>query len=132
MGRLLDSRYGQRLDRRLRRATRGWALGHVVWFDAGPPWVRKDQPTHAPIRLIHHSPSDPPVSVGRYCSINDTVQVIPGGIHPTDRVSTFLFGQASEDGVPGMEGIPFDADGDYANKQWPRGYRERRLDRAKP
>ncbi len=118
MGRLLDSRFGRRLERRLSRATRGWALGHVVWFDTGPPYVMKEQPTSAPIRLIHHAPEDPPVTIGRYCSINETVQVIPGGIHPTNRVTTFPFGQANRGGVPGLSGVEFKED-DYLASNGP-------------
>ncbi len=119
MGRMLDSRFGRRLERRLRKATRGWALGHVVWFDAGPPYVVKEQPTSAPVRLIHHSQQDPPVRIGRYCSINETVQVIPGGIHATDRVTTFLFGQAGRDGIPGLSGIEFKDEEDASASNGP-------------
>jgi acetyltransferase-like isoleucine patch superfamily enzyme len=86
----------------------------VVWFDAEPPYVVKQQPTSAPIRLIHHADEDPPVTIGRYCSINETVEIIPGGIHPTDRVTTFLFGQASRDGIPGLSGVAFEDDLDIS------------------
>lgn len=110
MGRILDSGIGQRLERRLSRATRGWALGHVVWFDPGPPYVVKEEPTYAPVRLIHHSPTDPPVMIGRFCMINETVELIPGGIHPMDRVTTFQFGEASRKGVPGLGGVELKED----------------------
>jgi hypothetical protein len=69
--------------------------------------------------LIHHSPQDPPVLIGRFCSINETVQVIPGGIHPTDRVTTFLFGQASRDGIPGLKGLVFNDEEDFASSNGP-------------
>jgi hypothetical protein len=57
--------------------------------------------------------------IGRYCSINETVQLIPGGIHPMDRVTTFLFGQANRDGIPGMDGMEFRDDDDYSSTNGP-------------
>lgn len=118
MGRLVESRIGQKLERRVSRTVRVWAHG-PVFFDAGPPYVVKDEPTYAPVRVVRHAPEDPPVTIGRYCSINETVQVIPGGIHPTDRVTTFLFGQASRNGVPGLDGIEFKGEEDYGSTNGP-------------
>jgi acetyltransferase-like isoleucine patch superfamily enzyme len=40
---------------------------------------------------VHHSDGDPPVHIGRYCSIHETVTLVTGSEHPTDAVSTFLF-----------------------------------------
>ena len=45
--------------------------------------------------------------------------MIPGGIHATDRVTTFLFGQAGRDGIPGLSGIEFKDEEDASTSNGP-------------
>ena len=40
------------------------------------------------------------ITIGRYCSIADDVQLLPGGMHRTDRVSTYPFQLAGREGFP--------------------------------
>jgi acetyltransferase-like isoleucine patch superfamily enzyme len=41
-----------------------------------------------------------PVLVGRYCSINETVTLMPGSEHPLDAVTTFFFYCGMGEGEP--------------------------------
>lgn len=86
----------QRLMDPVRHSVRRWSHGEGVVFSPGEPLARLDRPTWAPFRLVHHSDSEPPVSVGRYCSINETVTVLAGGEHRTDAISSFLFEYLTE------------------------------------
>jgi acetyltransferase-like isoleucine patch superfamily enzyme len=75
----------------VRGAVRRWTHGDVVHFSPAPPYFVTEAPTFAPARLVHHGQQDPPVRIGRYCSVNETVTFMPGGEHPTDTVTTFYF-----------------------------------------
>lgn len=81
----------RRLVESVRGAVRRWTHGDVVRFEPGPPYFFAEQPTFAPVRLAHSADEDPPVRVGRYCSLNETVTFLPGGNHPIDTVTTFFF-----------------------------------------
>jgi chloramphenicol O-acetyltransferase type B len=71
-----------------RRMVRRWAFGDVVHFDPGPPYLIAESPSFAPARVVVHSEDDPPVRVGRYSSVNETVTFLTGGEHRTDLVTT--------------------------------------------
>jgi acetyltransferase-like isoleucine patch superfamily enzyme len=74
-----------------RRAVRRWIFGDVVRFDPGPPYIIAESPTYAPARVVIHSEDDPPIRVGRYSSIHETVTFMPGGEHRTDVATTWYF-----------------------------------------
>jgi chloramphenicol O-acetyltransferase type B len=75
----------------VRGAVRRWTHGDVVQFSPGPPYFFAEAPTYAPVRLVHHSDEDPPVRIGRYSSLNESVTFLPGGEHSIDTVSSFFF-----------------------------------------
>jgi chloramphenicol O-acetyltransferase type B len=74
----------------LRRRLVHWIEGDNVYSAPGPPILIAEQPTHAPMKVIHGY-GDPPVHIGRYCSINDTVTFMPGSEHAMDAVTTYGF-----------------------------------------
>ena len=84
----------------VRTVVRKWVHGDVLLFGAKPPFYIAEEPTYAPARLVHHAVEDPPVRVGRYSSLNETVTFLPGGEHPTDTVSMFFFNMATGEGEP--------------------------------
>jgi chloramphenicol O-acetyltransferase type B len=75
----------------VRRAVRRWIFGDVVRFDPGPPYIIAESPTYAPARVVVYSEDDPPIRVGRYSSIHETVTFMPGGEHRTDVATTWYF-----------------------------------------
>jgi acetyltransferase-like isoleucine patch superfamily enzyme len=84
----------------VRNAVRRWTHGDVLFFSPRPPYYIVDEPTYAPARLIHHSDEDPPVRIGRYSSLNETVTFLPGGEHPIDTVTSFHFNSTMGTGEP--------------------------------
>ena len=72
-----------------RRAVRRWTFGDSVHFDPGPPYLIAESPSYAPARVVVHIEGDPPVRVGRYSSVNETVTFLTGGEHRTDFVTTW-------------------------------------------
>jgi len=72
-----------------RRAVRRWAFGDAVHFDPGPRYLIAKSPSYAPARVVVHSEDDPPVRIGRYSSVNETVTFLPGGEHRSDFVTTW-------------------------------------------
>lgn len=59
--------------------------------------VRSDWPSTFWGTVLSYSPSDSPVRVGRYSSINEHAYLMPGSMHKTDHVSSWCF---NDDGVP--------------------------------
>jgi chloramphenicol O-acetyltransferase type B len=94
----------RRLIDPVREAVRRWTEGDVVHFSPGPPYFITEAPTYAPARLVHHSDTDPPVRIGRYCSVSETVTFLPGGEHPMDTVTTFFFHDSMGVGEPEFGG----------------------------
>lgn len=43
---------------------------------------------------------EPDIRIGAYCSIGDDVEFLPGGMHQTDRVSTFPWQNIGQQGAP--------------------------------
>lgn len=74
----------------LRKTLVRWTQGDIVLAAPGPPVVIAETPTAAPMR-VHYADGDPPVRIGRYCSIHETVTLVTGSEHPTDAVTTFFF-----------------------------------------
>ena len=64
--------------------------GSSATIAPGPPVLFAEQPTYAPMR-VYAQPEDPPVRIGRYCSINETVTLVPGSEHRLDAVTTCHF-----------------------------------------
>jgi acetyltransferase-like isoleucine patch superfamily enzyme len=73
--------------------------GFNVRIQPGPPQVIAEQPTAAFMRVFGQ-PGDPPVHIGRYCGINETVVLMPGGGHYLDAVTTFHFYWGMREGEP--------------------------------
>jgi acetyltransferase-like isoleucine patch superfamily enzyme len=74
----------------LRQRLVHWTEGDNMWAAPGPPILFAEQPTTAPMRVCY-AIGDPPVRIGRYCSINQTVTLMPGSEHSLDAVSTWGF-----------------------------------------
>ena len=53
---------------------------------------------------VHYADGDPPVRIGRYCSIHETVTLVTGSEHPTDAVTTFFFYWKMGVGTPEQPG----------------------------
>lgn len=80
-----------------------WTQGDIVLAAPGPPVVIAETPTFAPVR-VHYADGDPPVRIGRYCSIHETVTLVTGSEHPTDAVTTFFFYWKMGVGTPEQPG----------------------------
>lgn len=65
-------------------------VGHRSYF-AGDPIIHSYAAAGEP---------DPTIVVGRYCSIADAVEFLPGGLHQTARVSTWPWQHAGQVGHP--------------------------------
>lgn len=52
--------------------------------------------------IVHHydGEPEPDISIGAYCSIGADVEFLPGGMHQTDRVSTFPWQHLGQEGAP--------------------------------
>jgi acetyltransferase-like isoleucine patch superfamily enzyme len=92
-----------RVYRSLRADVQGWVLkwllGDPVLPSPGPPVVLAQTPTYAPVR-VHYADGDPPVRIGRYCSINETALLMTGSEHRADWVTTFFFHRMTGGGTP--------------------------------
>jgi hypothetical protein len=73
--------------------------GSSTTVNPGPPALYAEQPTYAPMR-VYAQPEDPPVRIGRYCSINETATLVPGSEHPLDAVTTCFFYWMMGEGEP--------------------------------
>lgn len=91
MERVTQTTMYRRLIDPARKAVRRWIFGDVVRFDPGPPYLIAESPSYAPARVVVYSEDDPPVRVGRYSSVHETVTFLPGGEHRTDVVTTWYF-----------------------------------------
>jgi acetyltransferase-like isoleucine patch superfamily enzyme len=100
---IISSRVYQSRREALRQRLVHWIEGNSVFSKPGPPILIADQPTYAPMR-VYYSTGNPPVRIGRYCSINETVTLMPGSEHPLDAVTTFFFYEVMGEGEP-EEGI---------------------------
>jgi chloramphenicol O-acetyltransferase type B len=89
MERVTETSIYRRMVDPARRAVQRWACGDRVHFDPGPPYLIAESPSYAPARVVIQSDDDPPVRVGRYSSLNESVTFLPGGEHRTDFVSTW-------------------------------------------
>ena len=59
------------------------------------------------LRIDVYQGSESKITIGKYCSIGPDVRIITGGIHPTERISTFPFrAQWQLDGAF-IDGMPF-------------------------
>lgn len=96
---LRPSRAYRALRGSLRRELLHWLEGYAAFSAPGPPMLIAEQPTYAPMR-IYTQGGDPPVRIGRYCSINETVTLMPGSEHPLDAVTTFHFYWGMREGEP--------------------------------
>jgi acetyltransferase-like isoleucine patch superfamily enzyme len=85
---IVSSRASQKRRDALRQTVLHWLEGANAFSAPGPPMLIAEQPT-APMRV--YSYEDPPVKIGRYCSINETVTLMPGSEHPLDAVTIFFF-----------------------------------------
>lgn len=98
-----SSRAYQALRTSLRKTLVRWTQGEIVLAAPGPPVVIAETPTAAPVR-VHYADGDPPVRIGRYCSIHETVTLVTGSEHPTDAVTTFFFYWKMGVGTPEQPG----------------------------
>jgi acetyltransferase-like isoleucine patch superfamily enzyme len=96
---ILSSRAYQARRNALRRKVMQWVEGDRVWPSPGPSMLIAEQPTYAPMR-VYYATGDPPVRIGRYCSINETVTLMPGSEHPLDAVTSFFFYWGMGEGEP--------------------------------
>jgi acetyltransferase-like isoleucine patch superfamily enzyme len=53
-----------------------------------------------PIVHRYDGEGEPDIQIGAYCSIAEDVQFLPGGMHQTDRVSTFPWQHLGQEGAP--------------------------------
>lgn len=83
----------------LRRQLLRWIEGDSASLEPRPPVLIAEKPTYAPMR-VYAQPGDPPVRIGRYCSINETVMFLPGSEHPLDAVTTCYFFWMMGEGEP--------------------------------
>lgn len=83
----------------LRRVVLRWIEGDSASLAPGPPVLITEHPTYAHMR-VYAQPGDPPVRIGRYCSINETVTFVPGSEHPLDAVTTCHFYWTMGEGEP--------------------------------
>jgi acetyltransferase-like isoleucine patch superfamily enzyme len=83
----------------LQRRVMKWVEGDRVWPAPGPSMLIAEQPTYAPMK-VYYATGDPPVRIGRYCSINESVTLMPGSEHPLDAVTSFFFYWATGEGEP--------------------------------
>jgi carbonic anhydrase/acetyltransferase-like protein (isoleucine patch superfamily) len=96
----------QRFRNDLMQAVVRWNEGVAVLHRPGPPVVTVDQPSAAKMR-VHHGANDPPIHVGRYCAIHETVLLMPGSQHDIAAVGMYFFGWNSGVGPreePGVRG----------------------------
>ena len=96
---ILPSRAYRTLRDALRRRLLHWLEGYAAFSAPGPPILIAERPTYAPMR-VYAQGGDPPVHIGRYCSINETVTLMPGSEHPLDAVTTFHFYWGMREGEP--------------------------------
>jgi acetyltransferase-like isoleucine patch superfamily enzyme len=96
---ILPSPAYRALREALRRELLHWFEGAAAFSAPGPPILIAEQPTYAPMR-VYAQGGDPPVRIGRYCSINETVTLMPGSEHPLDAVTTFHFYWGMREGEP--------------------------------
>jgi acetyltransferase-like isoleucine patch superfamily enzyme len=96
---ILSSRAYQSSRKALQRRVMQWVEGDRVWPAPGPSMLIAEQPTYAPMR-VYYANGDPPVRIGRYCSINETVTLMPGSEHPLDAVTSFFFYWGMGQGEP--------------------------------
>jgi acetyltransferase-like isoleucine patch superfamily enzyme len=96
---IVSSRPYQNRREALRQTLLRWLEGPSTFSAAGPPMLIADEPTYAPMRVYSYD-GNSPVLVGRYCSINETVTLMPGSEHPLDAVTTFFFYWGMGEGEP--------------------------------
>lgn len=96
---VLSSRAYQSGRKAVRRRVTQWVEGDRLWPEPGPSMLIAEQPTYAPMR-VYYAAGDPPVRIGRYCSINETVTLMPGSEHPLDAVTSFFFYWGMGEGEP--------------------------------
>jgi acetyltransferase-like isoleucine patch superfamily enzyme len=96
---IIPPRASGALGAALRRKLLHWLEGYAAYSAPGPPMLIAEQPTYAPMR-VYFQDGDPTVRIGRYCSINETVTLMPGSEHALDSVTTFHFYWGMGEGEP--------------------------------
>jgi chloramphenicol O-acetyltransferase type B len=96
---IFSSRFYQGLRNDLMQAVVRWTEGVAVIHRPGPSLVIVDTPSAAKMR-VHHADGDPPVRIGRYCAIHETVLLMPGSQHHLDAVGMYFFGRNAGVGPP--------------------------------
>ena len=81
-----------------------WTEGVAVIARPEPPVVLVDTPSSAKMR-VHYGAGDPPIRVGRYCAIHETVLLMPGSQHHIDSVGMYFFGWNAGVGTPEEPGV---------------------------
>jgi chloramphenicol O-acetyltransferase type B len=83
----------------VRKKVLNWLEGDNARIAPGPPLLQVDQPSYTPMR-VYADENDSTVRIGRYCSINETVTLMPGAEHYLDAVTTFFFYWGMGEGEP--------------------------------
>lgn len=96
---MLSSRLYQRLRADLMQAVVSWTEGVAIIRQPEPPVVFVDLPSAAKMR-VHHAAGDPPVRIGRFCAIHETVILMPGSQHHMESVGMYFFGRNAGVGPP--------------------------------
>jgi acetyltransferase-like isoleucine patch superfamily enzyme len=97
---IASSRRYQGLRYDIMQAVVRWTEGVAVVNRPASPVVIVDTPSAAKMR-VHHGAGDPPIRIGRYCAIHETVLMMPGSGHHIDVVGMYFFGWNS--GVGSLE-----------------------------
>lgn len=82
--------FRQRLKTRVKSQVRAWTTGpQVVHWDEGDPRLSWDHPTYPVLRTLRAYQGEPgEMHIGKYCAIQGSAMLIPGGLHHTDWVGT--------------------------------------------
>ena len=89
---LFSSRAYQDLRNDLMQTVVRWTDGVAIIHRPKDPVVIVESPSAAKMR-VHHGEGDPPVHIGRYCAIHETVLLMPGSQHHMDTVGMYFFGR---------------------------------------
>jgi acetyltransferase-like isoleucine patch superfamily enzyme len=97
---MIRSRVETWLETNLRPRVTNWVLGTHIKTGAPRDLVKAEWPSYVNFRVIETAPGDGyPVTVGKYCSINEHAYAFLGGNHAPHHVSTFHFHRLM--GLPG-------------------------------
>jgi acetyltransferase-like isoleucine patch superfamily enzyme len=96
---VFSSRLYQGVRQDIMQAVVRWTEGVAVINRPRSPVVIIDTPSSAKMR-VHHGAGDPPIRIGRYCAIHETVLLMPGSQHHIDAVGMYFFGWNAGVGTP--------------------------------